>query len=318
LAHDLDFMDLFTPDAPWKFAAAHTQVFKLYGSYLGHAPQEQVDILVADLNRRHIDIALENGVIDVPNKPTPPCGGLGIVEGYGTPDLAKRVCEEIKHAGGKIKYLVMDEPLYTGHFSNRPHTCHSPVSLLLSLSIPTLETYLQEFPDIIIGEVEPTRFPSYAGGQDALKEWIKGYNDTLGRPLAFMQLDVPWTDDGHRVPGADYVSREPDDAVEFYRDMEEFRRQGLLGGLGIIFDGTPLDSTDSAWVQDARDHVEMMEGKYGLHPDQIIFQSWMPHPSHALPETQPDTLTGLVDWYVRRHARDESQTHEGIPPSQHL
>jgi hypothetical protein len=49
--------------------------------------------------------------------PPPPCGGLGLIEGYGTPASAKRIAGMIKAAGGEIKYLVMDEPLYYGHFS---------------------------------------------------------------------------------------------------------------------------------------------------------------------------------------------------------
>jgi hypothetical protein len=74
-------MEMFTPEASWKFAAAHAQVFKLYGSYLGHASQEQVNVIVADLKRRHIDIAVENGAMNVGRANThPPCGGLGIIE----------------------------------------------------------------------------------------------------------------------------------------------------------------------------------------------------------------------------------------------
>jgi hypothetical protein len=195
LAHDEDFMEMFTPDAPWKFAASHTQVFKLYASYLGHTSQEQVNVVVADLNRRHIDIALENGVMNVgPANTNPPCGGLGVVEGYGTPAQAKRISEIVKTAGGTIKYLVMDEPLYYGHYSSKPHTCHSPISVILEQIVPTLNTYIQEFPDIVIGEVEPTRFPPYTNWQADLLTWAGGFATATGRPLAFIQLDIPWTD----------------------------------------------------------------------------------------------------------------------------
>jgi hypothetical protein len=81
----VDFLDMFTPDAPWKQAASHVNVFKLYEGYLISAPQDQVDKIVADLNRRHIPIALEGGLMDVGEgsaNPPPPCGGWGRVEGY--------------------------------------------------------------------------------------------------------------------------------------------------------------------------------------------------------------------------------------------
>ena len=34
-------------------------------------------------------IALETGVMNKAPKPVPACGGLGLVEGYGTPQLAR-------------------------------------------------------------------------------------------------------------------------------------------------------------------------------------------------------------------------------------
>src|SRR5579872_1298570 len=109
----VDLLQLFSPGAPWEKAASHTKVFKLYGSFVGPASQGQVDTIVADLNRRGIAIALEAGVIDVDSRdPVPPCGGLGLVEGYGTPAQAMNICGKIKKAGGVISFLCMDEPLF--------------------------------------------------------------------------------------------------------------------------------------------------------------------------------------------------------------
>ena len=38
LSRAVDFMELFNPDAPWREAASHVKVFKLYASYLSRAP----------------------------------------------------------------------------------------------------------------------------------------------------------------------------------------------------------------------------------------------------------------------------------------
>ena len=324
LSRDEDFMQLFTPDAPWHFAAAHTQVFKLYGSFVGHATQDQINTIVADLNRRHIAIALENGILladsgppagnastgqvmpinastEAAPNPPPPCGGLGRVEGYATPQQATRIANMIKSAGGEIKYLAMDEPLWHGRFSDQPFTCHSTVETLLRQAKPVIEAYRAVFPDIAFGEGEPTRFPSYPNWQADLYQWLLGINQITGKPLAFMQLDIPWTDDGKKVPGAEFVSREPADAITFYRQLEAFKGQEILDRIGIIHDGTELDTTDIAWVDDAKKHVIELEQFHGLRPDQQLFQTWMPHPSRALPESDPTTLTSLVDWYVKEH-----------------
>lgn len=291
LTSNVDFMEMFVPDAPWKEAASHTQVFSLYGAFLGHATQDQVNTVVADLNRRGIAIAVEVGVINVLNKPTPPCGGLGIVEGYGTVALAQRISQMIKNAGGEIKYIAMDEPFYYGHYytkaPNRGYGCHSFVSEIIKLSAPTLNEFIKEFPRVIIGDIEPTvvveQSPAW---KDDLLEWVVGLRAVIGRPLAFMQLDIEWK----QANGVE-------DALAFYHDAEALRAQDLLRKTGIIYDGLPPPTADAAWVEDAQDHVLLMEGKYKLRPDQAIFQSWMPNPTHAMPDSAHDTLTSLVVFY---------------------
>jgi hypothetical protein len=70
------------------------------------------------------------------------------------------------------------------------------------------------------------------------------------------------------------------------------------------------DPSDAAWAQAAREHVILMERDYGLHPDQAIFQSWHGHPTDAMPETSPDTLGSLVDFYV---ATKSSPRLAGMP-----
>ncbi|WP_133999823.1 hypothetical protein [Dinghuibacter silviterrae] len=294
-------MQLFTPDATWKKAAEHTRVFKLYGSFVNPARQGQIDTIVADLKRRGIAIGLETGTIDVNFKnPVPPCGGLGLVEGYGTPAQAANICAKIKKAGGRIDFLCMDEPLYYGHYFTKragksQPGCQSPVDTILRLMIPTLNVYRQAFPDIVVGEVEPTEIAAFPGWQQVLSDWTAGFRALNGRPLAFMQLDIPWA---NRAP-----SVEPADAVAYFHFCETLRERHLLDKIGIIYDGTPLDTTDAAWMQDARNHLVELSDRYQLHPDMAIFQSWMPHPTHAMPDSDPNTLSSIVEFYVQRANR---------------
>src|SRR5437763_15766952 len=63
LSRDEDFMQLFTPDAPWHFAVAHTKVFNLYDSSIGHTTQDTVNTIVTDLNRTHTAIELETTIL---------------------------------------------------------------------------------------------------------------------------------------------------------------------------------------------------------------------------------------------------------------
>jgi hypothetical protein len=288
----VDFAELFKPDAAWKVAAAHTRVFKFYSGYLLHAPQADIDAEVADLTRRGIAIAVETGVMNVPPNPASGCGGLGNVEGYGTVPRAIRISQIIKAAHGEIRFIAMDEPFYYGHvythFAGKAQGCHSPVAEVLRLAKPTLDAFIQQFPDVVIGDIEPTIFAGTDPQWRAdLSEWVTGFKATMGRPLAFVDLDVQWP----------RGTEEPD---ALYLQLEAMKDRGLIGQVGVIFNGSPQDKTDADWVEDAERHIRLVEGQLHWRPDRAIFQSWTPRPTHALPETAPDTLTRLVDVYVGR------------------
>ena len=289
----VDLMDLFKPDAPWQEAASHIKVFKLYASYLSRAPQEEIDAIVTDLNRRHIAIALEVGVMNGPPKPVPPCGGLGLVEGYGTAPLARANSQKIKAAGGVIRYLAMDEPLWFGHyFKGRPGGqpgCQSSIDQILELIKEPLSVYTEEFPNIVIGDTEPTDIAEQPHWKEDVSAWANGFRRATGHPLAFMHLDIPFLRPG-----------EEEFAVEYFRYIETLKQQQLISAIGVIYDGTRSDTSDESWTQDAEQHIQIIEDKHGLHPDHVLIQSWMEYPQHTLPESSPGSLTGLVDFYVRR------------------
>jgi hypothetical protein len=287
----VDFAGLFQPDAPWKDAASHVNVFKLSTPFVLQATPEQINAVVGDLNRRGIAIALETGVINVAHNPALGCGGMGNVEGYRTVEVAEQLAQKIKAAHGELKYLVMSAPFYYGHFyQGRPPRglgCHSTVQEVMALSKPTLSVYLKEFPGIVIGEVEPTSYiDGEPGWQIDLQEWAAEFRTAMEMPIAFMQVDVQW---------------DQPDAVEnasvFYKFSQQLQRQGLLRKLGMAYDGSVNEKSDKAWTKAARNHVLLLERDYGLRPDQAIFQSLQINPTHSMPDSAPDTLTSLVNFY---------------------
>lgn len=286
-----DFMAMFEPNAPWQSAASHTQVFKFYAGYLLHLTQEKADIIVGELNRRGLAIALESGVINVPPNPPSGCGGWGNVEGYGTVAMARRISQLIKAAHGTIKYIAMDEPLYYGHYytqgAGKGAGCHTSIPDIVQLSKQTLDAYMDEFPRVLIGDIEPPLFvdgqPDWQGD---LSSWAQQLRVALGHPLAFLHLDVEWN-----------LPKGVPDALTVYDFGQELHQRGLLERVGIIYNGTLRDTSDDAWVKAARDHVLIMEGQHKLRPDQVVFQSWNPHPTHAMPDAAQDTLTSLVTFY---------------------
>jgi hypothetical protein len=87
----VDFIDLFTPSAPWSVAASHIKVFKIANSeFLGNLPgvltDSQWSQVFDELNRRGIDLAIEWGPL------TPEGCGIGMegFEGASALTMAKQ------------------------------------------------------------------------------------------------------------------------------------------------------------------------------------------------------------------------------------
>jgi hypothetical protein len=56
-------MDLFKPDSPWSNAAKNVTALKISTQFALRASDEQLTTLIKDLQRRHIALAIEIGVL---------------------------------------------------------------------------------------------------------------------------------------------------------------------------------------------------------------------------------------------------------------
>ena len=268
-----DFYELFTKNAPWPTAAGHIQVFKFYTQLFdqpGHATDAQFRQIVADLNRRHIAIALELGPM------TPTSCGAGI-EGQGGVALSLRIMQQIQAAGGVVRYIAMDEPFIFWSLDDRPNACHYSVETVAQEVAAYQKAIRSQFPNVVIGDIEG----DHAGLAD-MKRWVDGYHAVTGSELQFLHWDVDWQ--AHPGWATDAL------ALEAY-----VRGRGIP--FGLIYNGSYADKSDEAWVRHAEEHMATFESLLDGHPDQVIFQSWHPYPKHALPEGAPTTFTHLIDRY---------------------
>ena len=138
------------------------------------------------------------------------------------------------------------------------------------------------FPAAKIADMEPVgpyHSPDLAAD---LAEWLADYNAASGKPFAFVALDV--------------VKLQSDWPTEFDVAVGALRKAGVP--IGIIYDGTPKDASDAAWIADAKAQIQLNERKLGGKPSRAIFQSWTDYPRKLLPETSPDSFTGLVKYYL--------------------
>ncbi len=278
-----DFLKLFQQPALWSQAASRVKIFKLYPQFVHSGSDADLKAVFAGLKQLHLDLAIEYGLLDSTNPVL--CGGkssiCGQVEGFDGWRLANALAR-IKALGGDLKYVAMDEPLWFGTVSTEPGAPQAPLAAIAQDIAVQVATVHKFFPNAKVGDIEP--FP--AAGEPAnwnqqILEWANAYKAAVGTPLAFFHADVAWHGTG------------------WSGQLNELH--GLLHAqavpFGMIYDGNYSDSAIQ-WTTFAEHIFSSVETNPNAVPDHAILQSWHPQPLYALPETQPGTMTNLVDRYA--------------------
>jgi hypothetical protein len=278
-----DFMNLFQPSAPWLQAASHVQIFKLYPQFVNSASDADLQTVIAGLRQRHIALAIEYGLLNR-NDPVL-CGGkgtqCGLVEGFDGEILANALAR-INNLGGNLQYVAMDEPMWFGTYSTEPGAPQASISAIaqdIAIQVATVHKY---FPNALVGDIEPV---AGAGGPtnwiQQITQWANAYKAAVGQPLAFFHTDVAWQGTGWSGQLT---------ALQAFLNAE-----GIP--FGIVYHG---DYSDGAvkWTTAAEQYFAGIETNPQADPDHAILQTWNPQPLYALPETQPGTMTNLVDRYA--------------------
>jgi hypothetical protein len=139
------------------------------------------------------------------------------------------------------------------------------------------------FPQIRAGDTEPVG-PSPGDSQiEDYGRWADAFRAVTGEPLAFSQADIQWKE----------ASKTP---LEKFAAILRDRKVPL----GIIYNGNGDETSDEAWVAHAEEHYRAVESDSQIAPDQVVFQSWRPQPSHLFPKTDPGSFTYLLKRYFLR------------------
>jgi hypothetical protein len=276
-----DYLSLFRPTAPWQHAASRVQVFKVYGDGMDALSDADLRNLLADLKRRKISLALEWPVLS-----SGTCG-TGI-EGFGGNVLP--VARRIKALGGTLKYLAMQQPFQWGSLYKGEHSCQWTARQVATNALMQIKQAKKVFPNVLVGDIMAVPAFREAGPDWATQfgTWFDTWRRLAGAPLAFFHVDVDWT-----VPNWQA-------AVAAVRPV--VAQRGIP--FGMVYNGFLTDETDSAWMAAAENHFVDYEVRGGnAAPEQVDFQSWNPHPTHVLPETDPTAFTYLIDRYLRTRTR---------------
>jgi len=287
----VDFFALFDAGAPWDAAAAHIQVFKMYEQIMAF-PDSSLRVMFADLRRRHIALALEFGPLLV--------GACGGGEGFRG-DRGLQTAQRIRDLGGVLQYIAFDEPYFFGAVADGPNACHYTPDEVAANAKQSVDALRTVFPDLVVGDIEvvPGGAAVVPGGAadtgwlDGYQRWVDAWQRVTGEPLAFFDFDVPI--DGDWRGGVEAMRR-------------ALKIRGVPFGLIYVGDG----NSDAEWVASAAQFASDYENKGGTVPDQRIFQSWIRYPTHALPETAPNTFTYAINRYFRPRTQLVMQSSGGI------
>jgi hypothetical protein len=269
-----DFMELFTPSAPWSRAAKTVSVLEVSTRFFLEGTDGDLSVMFKDLKRRHIALAIGLGFLDVPN-----CGKG--VEGFAYPTTAAVVARRVSGLGGELNYLAMDEPLFFGHRYDGPNSCRASIDEIARRVAVHVKEMRQVFPKLQIGDIEPIGSMHPQDTVDEIMQWTAAYRAAMGEPLAFLHADVQW--------GRPWQQE--------LRLLAESLRSAHVN-FGVIYDGDGSDTTGSEWVRRAENRLIAVEDGLALLPDQAILESWNRQPERNLPETDPGTITYLVNRYA--------------------
>jgi hypothetical protein len=271
-----DFMALFKPGAPWRRAARGVKIFALDQTWLESRPvsPSRLKLIVTDLKRRHMDLALE--ALGLPAEAPSDCG-FGI-EGFAGPESVPPLASAIKNAGGTLRYVVFDHPYDYGHVYAGPNACRwSPERVARELG-KFVRLYRRYFPNVAVGDNETVQTQP-----QELAAWLDTYKRVNRTPLNFIHLDTDFT--------------RPRWAAEAHELENLAHARGVR--LGIIYYGGYGRHSDEDWTQASERRFVEYELEQGLRPDDAVFESWEDRPDYVLPETKPATFTWLIDRYLR-------------------
>jgi F5/8 type C domain len=267
----VDFMDLFTPDSEWESTAAGVHVFHLYGEWLGRdAGNDELERVVADLDRRGIAISLSGGALE-------PVACSGDVEGFAGIREGVRISQRIRDAGGIAHFYAFDHAYDAGTAAPTPAECRITAEEVAA-QVKAFEDAIREiFPDIVFGD-------DVTAGLDVeeVARWVEAYRTVVGEDIGFIHVDIDFG-----IPNwADKVK-----AIEDYLRSEE-----IDFGLFYLGDGTA--PSDESWITTAGERVKIYEIDAGGRPDHVVFGSWNDKPDYVLPDTNPFTFTGFIRQYL--------------------
>lgn len=278
-----EFETLFAHPASWGNARTHTQTFSIGAGYVRSTSQNQLANRAEWLVREGLKLDVGLPALPVDKHV---CGDG--VEGMVWPGEALALVRRLRAAGVDVHSFSFDLPLTNGHISHARNACRFSIREVARRLAETMRTLRMAYPDAEFVDVEvPTGIPRQRWVR-ILSEWLDDLRAEAGEDLAGFVFDVWWESDWQPVV---------EDSIRI------LRARGISVGSFLNADrGLGLDA--STYPAAVKRNACRMRGLLGSR-DFVIIANWMVPGVALLPETNPQSLVTLANWYVRPDACNE-------------
>lgn len=269
-----DHRRLFDDPAAWPKGAKRVAVFNLPIRHLTQLPPDVARHQLAWLRGHGIKLSVTLPAVGTDKHV---CGNG--VEGMIWPHEAALAVKHLKELGAEVDYFTLDVPLTAAHISKKPNACHFSVQETATRVAATVGELKAGYPSARIMDAEvPTGIPQQEW-LSLLTEYLDAFRRTTGAELDGLSMDIWWK--------FDWRSR----AQETVRILST---RGIRAG--VILDSVGRnDMPAAAWIADSRNNACMFR-RDGLQLDYVLVANWLDMQVPNVPESDPNTLTGLLNW----------------------
>ena len=269
-----DIHDFFHHPGSWRHAARDITRFSVPVRYLLITPP---DVVARELGVLHeLGIPLN---VQVPAMPADKhvCGDG--MEGVVWPGEPAQFSKKLKTLGVEVYSFSLDLPLTSAALSKDIRSCHLTIHEAAERTARATSEILSIYPDAKIIDIEvPTGMPSNEWAT-TLSTWNEEYRKASGRSFDGLLLDAWWKFDWSSAASATL------------RVLQPYHIP-----VGIILDASGASNVSaSEWVRLSKRNACTLKDSH-IHLNFYSVANWENMHVPGLPDSDTDTLTGLVDW----------------------
>jgi len=268
-----------------------------------HFSDVEIRDLFAKLRAWRLGFGFELAVLKAPNWGLPEP-----LQAKGAFDQFQQFAKRFKSLGmERVDWFAFDEPIYAARYAIPASGGKVPTVPAIELigtvkdpdaanriaygvaeTVSFMAKMRQAYPGARLGDIEP--YPAMNGDEleTAVNAIQKGCKQQGIKGLDFFRLDVDWDLFEQKHFGS---------WTEVKRIEDMCRARGIAFSLIFWAANQPRLAKDAATAMSWRDGVLHQGRAYrnaGGSPDELVIESWIQIPEHAVPETSPETFTASV------------------------